>query len=49
MTAPETMLSVIVASCNQLNALKFTLLSLKDQQPDLPWELIVVETSGDPE
>jgi len=49
MTAPETVLSVIVASCNQLNAMKFTLLSLKDQAPDLPWELIVVESSDDPD
>lgn len=36
-------LSVIISSCNQLDALKFTLLSLRDQTPDIPHEVIVVD------
>ena len=36
MHAHEPILSVVIGSCNQLNPLKFTLLALRDQQPDLP-------------
>ena len=43
MCAPETILSIILTSRNQLNALKFSLLALLDQQPDVPFEIIVVD------
>lgn len=43
MIVPAPMLSVIVTSCNQLNHLKFTLLALKDQSPDVLTETIVVD------
>ncbi len=43
MSAPDTILSIIMTSRNQLGALKFSLLSLLDQQPEVPFEIIVVD------
>ncbi len=39
-------LSIVIASCNQLNSLKFTLLALRDQMPDIPTEIIVVDNAS---
>jgi GT2 family glycosyltransferase len=36
-------LSVVITSCNQLNHLKFTLLALRDQTPDVNYEIIAVD------
>jgi GT2 family glycosyltransferase len=49
MISPGTTLSIVIATQNQLNALKFTLLTLRDQQPDVPFEVIVVEQGCDAE
>jgi GT2 family glycosyltransferase len=43
MSVPDTMLSIIMTSCNQLGPLKFSLLALLDQQPEVPFEIIVVD------
>lgn len=43
MCSPDTILSIILTSRNQLGALKFSLLSLLDQQPEVPHEIIVVD------
>jgi GT2 family glycosyltransferase len=43
MNTPGPLLSVVIGSCNQLNTLKFTLLALLDQKPDIPHEIIVVD------
>jgi len=43
MSAPDTILSIVMTSRNQLGALKFSLLALLDQQPDVPFEIIVVD------
>jgi len=43
MTTPAPILSIVVASSNQLNSLKFTLLTLRDQPPQVPYEIIVVD------
>jgi len=43
MTSPGPILSVVLCTRNQLNHLKFTLLSLQDQAPDIPHEVIVVD------
>lgn len=43
MNTPGPILSVVLSSRNQLNSLKFTLLSLRDQAPDIPHEIIVVD------
>ncbi len=43
MCVPDTILSIILTSRNQLGSLKFSLLSLLDQQPDVPFEIIVVD------
>lgn len=43
MCSPDTILSIILTSRNQLGALKFSLLSLLDQQPGVPYEIIVVD------
>ena len=48
MTAPGPLLSVVVVCRNQLNALKFTLATLRDQAPPAAHEVIVVDQgSGD--
>jgi len=49
MTVPGTTLSIILATRNQLSALKFTLLTLRDQMPDAECEVIVVDQGDDPE
>ncbi len=43
MSAQTPVLSIVVASHNQLNSLKFTLLTLRDQPPGVPHEIIVVD------
>ncbi len=43
MTPHGPILSVVLTSHNQLNPLKFTLLSLKDQAPDLDFEIVAVD------
>ena len=43
MKAQRPLLSVVLTSRNQLNALKFTLLSLRDQAPEVPYEILVVD------
>jgi GT2 family glycosyltransferase len=43
MTAPGPLLSVVIACRNQLNSLKFTLLTLRDQAPAAALEIIVVD------
>ncbi len=43
MVAPVPALSIIITSRNQLNPLRFSLLSLQDQQPDIPYEIIVID------
>ena len=43
MKAQRPLLSVVLTSRNQLNALKFTLLSLRDQVPQVPYEILVVD------
>jgi GT2 family glycosyltransferase len=43
MCVSDTILSIILTSHNQLGALKFSLLSILDQQPDVPFEIIVVD------
>jgi GT2 family glycosyltransferase len=43
MTAPRPILSIVLASRNQLNSLKFTLLTVRDQAPAVPHEIIVVD------
>ncbi len=43
MCSPDTILSIILTSRNQLGALKFSILSLLDQQPEVPFEIIVVD------
>ena len=47
MNTPGPILSVVLGSCNQLNLLKFTLLALRDQKPDVPHEIIVVDCGSD--
>jgi len=46
MTAPAPVLSIVVAARNQLNSLKFTLLTLRDQPPSVPHEIIVVDCAS---
>jgi GT2 family glycosyltransferase len=46
MNTPGPIISVVLSSCNQLNSLKFTLLSLRDQSPDEPHEIIVVDCAS---
>ncbi len=43
MCVSDTMLSIILTSRNQLGALKFSLLALLDQKPEVPYEIIVVD------
>lgn len=43
MCVPDTILSIILTSHNQLGALKFSLLALLDQQPEIPYEILVVD------
>ncbi|MDX2472982.1 MAG: glycosyltransferase [Candidatus Krumholzibacteria bacterium] len=43
MSAQTPVLSIVVASHNQLNSLKFTLLTLRDQPPAVTHEIIVVD------
>lgn len=43
MNAQGPILSVVLTSYNQLNQLKFTLLSFRDQMPDIDHEIIVVD------
>ena len=43
MTAPGPLLSVVIVCRNQLNSLKFTLLTLRDQAPAAVHEIIVVD------
>lgn len=43
MTAPGPLLSVVVVCRNQLNALKFTLATLRDQAPPAAHEILVVD------
>ena len=43
MHTPGPILSVVLSSHNQLNQLKFTLLALRDQAPDVAHEIIVVD------
>lgn len=48
MIAPGPLLSVVIVCRNQLNSLKFTLMTLKDQAPAADHEIIVVDQgSGD--
>ena len=49
MTAPAPTLSIVLASRNQLNSLKFTLLTLRDQPPAVPFEVIVVDCGSQDE
>ncbi len=46
MTAPGPILSIVIATHNQLNSLKFTLLTLSDQAPTVPTEIIVVDCNS---
>jgi len=46
MSAPAPILSVVVPSCNDLNMLKFTILALLDQRPDVPHEIVVADSGG---
>lgn len=46
MTTPGPVISVILGSRNQLGPLKFTLLALRDQKPDIPFEIIVVDSAS---
>ncbi len=43
MSVPDTVLSIILTSRNQLGALKLSLLSLLDQPPEVNFEIIVVD------
>ncbi len=43
MSVQDTVLSIVLTSRNQLGALKFSILSLLDQQPDVFFEIIVVD------
>lgn len=43
MIAPGPLLSVVISCRNQLNSLKFTLMTLKDQAPSADHEIIVVD------
>ena len=43
MSAQRPIFSIVVASHNQLNRLKLTLLALHDQSPFVPHEIIVVD------
>jgi GT2 family glycosyltransferase len=43
MTTPGPILSIVLTSRNQLNSMKFTLLTLRDQPPRVPFEIIVVD------
>ncbi len=43
MSVPDTVLSIIITSNNQLGSLKFTLLAILDQAPVVPFEIIVVD------
>jgi len=43
MTAPGPLLSIVIVCRNQLNSLKFTLLTLRDQAPAAAHEVIVVD------
>ena len=43
MQSPGPVVSVVLSSCNQLKQIKFTLLALMDQKPDIPHEIIVVD------
>ena len=43
MPTPGPVLSIVLSSCNQLKPIKFTLLALMDQAPDIPHEIIVVD------
>ncbi|MFT5315251.1 MAG: GT2 family glycosyltransferase [Candidatus Krumholzibacteriia bacterium] len=48
MTVSRPTLSIVIAARNQLNSLKFTLLTLRDQPPESAYEIIVVDCgSGD--
>jgi GT2 family glycosyltransferase len=43
MPSPGPVLSVVLTARNQLQSIKFTLLSLQDQAPDIPHEIIVTD------
>jgi len=43
MCLTDTILSIIITSRNQLGELKFSLLSILDQQPEVPFEIIVID------
>ncbi len=49
MTVPGPILSIVIASRNQLNSLKFTLLTLRDQPPAGAHEIIVVDCGSQDE
>ncbi len=46
MNGPGIILSIIISSRNQLNSLRFTLLALRDQMPNVPTEIIVVDNAS---
>ena len=47
MIAPRPLLSIVLASCNQLNSLKMTLGTLESNPPGVPFEVLVGDCSVD--